>query len=132
MTNPLRRIDKYTYVHVDEIAKVETFPLTQSVRVTMRDGVQFSHYVTDEEKATLTTGEGCRKRGDDLRSALREIEKYDIPRMPKLLDPAGYEVWKVKHDAKITEIDATPDPEPISDGAAFEQLAIAFIQSLTR
>lgn len=69
----LIHITGHVYAPADEIAKIEGFPQTLLIKVTLRDGTSHDRFVSEEHIAHWSTDEGVAKRVD-LSSRYRRID----------------------------------------------------------
>lgn len=58
----LKHITGHVYAHKDDIRKVEGFPLTLLIKVTLADGSVHERFVPEQRIEWWTTEEGLRKR----------------------------------------------------------------------
>lgn len=62
----LKHITGHVYAHPDNIAKIEGFPLTLLIRVTLRDGSVHERFVTEMQLFEWTDPEQCELRRNRL------------------------------------------------------------------
>lgn len=94
----LKHITGHVYAHCDDIRKVEGFPLTLLIKVTLADGSVHERFVPEQRIEWWTTEEGLRKRADEWQKSMAGVleRRHRLPQYAGCLhtreEAFGYEL----------------------------------------